>query len=59
MELLEGLCELPGALFRKLFTARNKPFDEILKDHTKNMLIGLCVIIVIAIIVIGCLVLFL
>ncbi len=53
MELLEGLCELPGALFRKLFTARNKSFDDIVKDHTKNNLIGLCVIIVLAIIVVG------
>ena len=40
----EGLFELPGALFRKLFTARNKSFDQILKDHTKNNLIGFCVI---------------
>jgi hypothetical protein len=41
---MEGLFELPGALFRKLFTARNKSFDQILKDHTKNNLIGLCVV---------------
>jgi hypothetical protein len=45
MEFLEGLCELPGALFRKLFTARNKSFDEILKEETKNKLTGLCLII--------------
>ena len=44
MEFLEGLCELPGALFRKLFTARKKSFDEILKEETKNKLIGLCII---------------
>lgn len=52
MDFLEGLCELPGALFRKLFTVRNKPFDEILKDETKNKLAGLCVILVIAIVII-------
>jgi hypothetical protein len=47
MEALEGLLELPGALFRKLVTARNKPFDQILQDQTKNKLIGLCILIVI------------
>lgn len=44
MEILEGLLELPGALFRKFVTARNKSFDQILKDHTKNKLVGLCVL---------------
>jgi hypothetical protein len=47
METLEGPLELPGALFRKLVTARNKPFDQILKDQTKNKLTGLCILIVI------------
>ncbi len=44
MDFFEGLFELPGALFRKLFTARDKTFDQILKDYTKNKLIGLCVV---------------
>jgi len=45
MDFFEGdFFELPGALFRKFVTARNKSFDQILKDHTKNKLIGVCVI---------------
>lgn len=40
----EDLFELPGALFRKFITARNKSFDQRLKDHTKNKLIGVCVV---------------
>jgi hypothetical protein len=40
----EDLFELPGALFRKFITARNKSFDQILKDHTKNKLIGVFVV---------------
>lgn len=44
MELLEGLVELPGALFRKFFIVRNKSFDQVLKDHTKNKLAGVLVI---------------
>jgi len=52
MEFFEGLFELPGALFRKFFTARSKSFDQILKDHTKNNLIGFCVIAGILLIVI-------
>ena len=44
MELLEGLVELPGALFRKLFITRNKSLDQVLKDHTKNKLAGLLII---------------
>jgi hypothetical protein len=53
METLEGLLELPGALFRKLVTARNKSFDQILKDHTKNKLVGLCVLFIILILIVG------
>ena len=45
MDLFEGLFELPDALFRKLFTARNKTFDQILKDYAKNNLTGFCVIV--------------
>ena len=45
MDFFEGdLFELPGALFRKFITARNKSFDQILKDHTKTKLIGVCVV---------------
>jgi len=45
MDFFEAdLFELPGALFRKFVTARNKSFDQILKDNTKNKLIGVCVI---------------
>ena len=51
MEALEGLLELPGALFRKLVTSRNESFDQILKDHTKNKLVGLCILIIIIAIV--------
>jgi hypothetical protein len=40
----EDLFELPGALFRKFVTARDESFDQILKDHTKNKLIGVCVV---------------
>jgi Fe2+ transport system protein B len=47
MEILEGLLELPGAIFRKLVTATEKSFEEVLKDHTKNKLAGLCVLIII------------
>jgi hypothetical protein len=36
METLEGFLELPGALFRKLITARDKSFEQVLKDHTKK-----------------------
>ena len=44
MDFFEGdLFELPGALFRKFVTARDKSFDQILKGHTKNKLIGVCV----------------
>jgi flagellar biosynthesis/type III secretory pathway M-ring protein FliF/YscJ len=46
MDFFEGdFFELPGALFRKFITARNKSFDKLLRDHTKNKLIGVCVII--------------
>ena len=45
MDFFDGnLFELPGALFRKLTIARDKSFDQVLKDHTKNKLIGICVI---------------
>lgn len=45
MDFFEGdFFELPGALFRKFITARNKSFDQILKDHTRNKLIGVCVV---------------
>jgi len=35
MDFFEGLFELPGALFRKFFTTRDKSFDQMLKDYTK------------------------
>jgi hypothetical protein len=53
MEFFEGLFELPGALFRKFFIARSKSFDQILKDHTKNNVIGFFVIACILLIIIG------
>jgi len=48
MESLEGLVELPGALFRKLFITRNKSLDQVLRDHTKNKLAGLLIIFLLA-----------
>jgi hypothetical protein len=52
MDFFEGdLFELPGALFRKFVTARDKSFDEILNDHTKNKLIGVCVVFALLVVV--------
>jgi hypothetical protein len=53
MEILEGLLELPGALFRKLVTARDKSFDQVLKDHAKNKLVGLSILSVLFILIIA------
>ncbi|MGZ8558514.1 MAG: hypothetical protein ACXWWC_09285 [Chitinophagaceae bacterium] len=52
MDFFSGdLFEFPGALFRKLFTARDKSFDEILKDETKNKLTGVGVAVILVILI--------
>ena len=52
MDFFSGdLFELPGALSRKLFTARDKSFDQILKDETKNKLTGVGVAVILVIII--------